>query len=187
MKPHVSRKTNYDMATATPEPPDLPADLVNQYKDALARIEDLRLVILLAFNAFEEVMRAFAAWRLGCTSDDLPKFLTNSPAFLFQVVQAGSTDKELGKQIQAFSELRNTVAHKFHQRTWKTKASAFVANVLAEPWPDETDQRRTMLIDAAFTIAINVAGHIDDLPARGPWPFPHLSLELVHAKKGPPK
>ncbi len=160
---------------------------MRQYKEALARVDDLRLVILLVFNAFEEVMRAFAAWRLGCASEELPTFLTNTPSYLFQVVQAGSKDKKLLDHIKAFRELRNTVAHGFHLRTWEAMAGAFVTKVLDKAWPESMEERRTVLVDAAFTLAIGVLAYLDELPPRGEWPFPHLSLELVDAKQNPTK
>ncbi len=43
---------------------ELPKELVEQYKTALGGITDVRLLVLLLFNSFEEVMKSFAAWRL---------------------------------------------------------------------------------------------------------------------------
>ena len=110
-----------------PDPHELSPELIQQYKDALSKATDLRLVVLLVFNAFEEVMKAVAAWRLGCALDDLPKQLTNSPSLLFDVVlTAEKSAKKLRDRARQLSELRNAVAHGFHKRKYKPLLSEFV-------------------------------------------------------------
>ncbi|MFC1841128.1 hypothetical protein ACFL1N_16285 [Thermodesulfobacteriota bacterium] len=100
------------MSEQSPVNFELPEDLIKQYKEALSSLSDTRLTILLLFNSFEEIMKSFAAWRLSCPIEELPKFISNSPHNLFEVTLVGPTAKELKKRTKLFSELRNIVAHK---------------------------------------------------------------------------
>src|SRR5262245_35424436 len=86
-----------------------PSDLFREYQAALSKIEDPRLVILLAFNAYEEALRALAAWRLSCSVADLNKMRT---AQLCDIVLAGMPG-ELATAADALNALRNDVAHRF--------------------------------------------------------------------------
>jgi hypothetical protein len=102
--------------SAKPEHPlELSAELIQQYKDALSKVSsDLRLVVLLVFNAFEEVIKAVAAWRLSCPLDNLPKPLTNSRSLLFDVVlTADKAAQKLRDQARLLSELRNESRSRF--------------------------------------------------------------------------
>ncbi len=92
---------------------------IEQYRAALSKVDDVRLVILLSFNAFEEAMRTLLAWRLRCHVDALPARL--QPSLLFELTLSGLDSPKLATACRKFSELRNTVAHKFHARTWKPK------------------------------------------------------------------
>jgi hypothetical protein len=160
---------------------DLPLELMQQYKDAWLRAsDDLRLVILLAFNAFEEVMKAYAAWRLSCGLEALPATLKNNSGLLFDVVLTADKDaRPLREQARKLSELRNDVAHGFHKRTYKGKLAEFVLTVSGEACPRYETKRREAFIEAVSTLALNIAVHINDnVNERAEFPVPVLSLEL---------
>lgn len=155
---------------------DLPPELVRQYKEALATVSDVRLLVLLLFNSFEEIIRSFAARRLTCPVSELP-FKNNSHS-LIELVLAGRTTKDLGKRIEKFSELRHTVAHKFHLNDYEQKLKAFVESNSSKPCPDAEPQKRKALINAFCDLTLDIAGQIDEIQPRGNWPFPSLSLEI---------
>jgi hypothetical protein len=159
---------------------ELPQELIQQYKDALGRVSsDLRLTVLLLFNAFEEVMKAFAAWRLGCRVSELPRSVANSPSLLFDLVLPDTTAKTLRSRTKLLSELRNDVAHAFHKHTYRPKLDKFVA---ADPQSlivgDSHPERVKALRDAVFSLAMDVAIHLSEMPGRGEIPIPILTLEL---------
>ncbi len=155
---------------------EFPPELIQQYKKAFADIQDVRLLILLLFNSFEEIVRAFAAWRLTCSVNELP-FKNNSHS-LIELILAGSAPKDLRMRIKKFSALRNTVAHKFHLNDYKQKLREFVESNSDKPYPDTEPKKRKVLIDAFCDLTLDVASHIDEIQPRGEWPFPFLSLEL---------
>jgi hypothetical protein len=164
---------------ATPKSPslDLPPELIHQYKDAWSKVSaDLRLVVLLVFNAFEEVMKAVLAWRLTCSVDELPSRLTSGS--LLGLVLTNSKDaKELRKQSELLSRLRNDVAHGFHKRAYKIKLAEFVKAVTGKPCPQR--QQKQAFIDAVTSLALAIAVHVSDhVDERGEFPVPMLSLEL---------
>jgi hypothetical protein len=79
---------------------ELPPELIQQYKEALNTVSDVRLLVLLLFNSFEEIIRSFAAWRLTCPISELP-FKNNSHS-LIEVILAGSPTKSLLKRVEKF-------------------------------------------------------------------------------------
>lgn len=172
------------MANKTPLEVELSSELIEQYKEALAGLSDMRLAILLLFNSFEEIMKSFAAWRLGCHIDELPEFLTSTPRYLFEVTLVGPSAKDLLNQTKAFRELRNTVAHRFHRDDYERKLEKFVETILKHPCPGSEDAKRKDLLEAVSTIALEIADYIDDLQPRGEWPFPFLTLELNALEPG---
>jgi hypothetical protein len=158
---------------------ELSPELIRQYREALASISDMRLVILLLFNSFEEVMKSFAAWRLSCDVDELPEILKNSPSFLFQVTLIGDSAQELQRRIKEFSKLRNSVAHGFHRKEYEEKLQAFVKMVLKKPCPVSGAAKRNALLEAVYALALEVASYLNEMPPRVVFPFPMLSLELM--------
>jgi hypothetical protein len=160
----------------------LPAELIKQYKDALSKAsEDLRLVVLLSFNAFEEVMRALVAWRLSCDAKDLPGPLKNSPSLLFDIVLAGGGDaKALRANTRLLSEARNAVAHGFHKRDYRVKIAAFVRSVSGKAWPSARRREGEEFVKAVAKLALAIAeyhvDYVDD--RRGDFPVPLLTYEL---------
>lgn len=155
---------------------ELPPELIQQYKEILATVSDVRLLVLLLFNSFEEIIRSFAAWWLSCPPSELP-FKNNSHA-LIDVVLAGSSTKGLRKRVEKFSALRHTVAHKFHLKDYQKKLKEFVESNSDEPCPTSMPQKRKALINAFCDLTLDIAGHIDEIKPRGDWPFPFLSLEI---------
>ncbi len=159
--------------------PEVPKELIDRYKIALGEVTDLRLVVLLLFNSFEEIMKSFAAWRLGCSVEDLPRAITNTSSILFQVVLIESTS--LRKVTQLFSELRNLVAHKFHQNEHEGKIIEFLDALKKHEFAGSVSVELTKdaLVYAVFALALEVAAVMLELPERTEYPFPSLSLELV--------
>lgn len=159
---------------------DLPKELVEQYKSALGGLSDVRLLLLLLFNSFEEVMKSFAAWRLGCSVDQLPRRVTNAPSLLFDLVLVDNGD--LRKRCDELSNVRNTVAHKFHTKEYEAKLNAFIEEFIEGEVPTDATRFRDALINSVFGLALDVATHFIDFPARGEYPFPFLSIELATHK-----
>ena len=171
------------MHTKTPLKIELPDELIQQYKEALVGLSDLRLIILLVFNSFEEIMKSFAAWRLSCQVDDLPSFLQNSASMLCEVILIGPAAKDLRSKTQSLRELRNKIAHDFHRDEYDPKLKDFVKKILKKPHLNSEAEKRTAIVEAVFSLVLDIASYIDDMPERGEWPFPLLSLELrVHTK-----
>ena len=164
------------MPTRKPLEVEISSELIRQYKDALAGLSDMRLIILLLFNSFEEIMKCFAAWRLSCHVDELP--FKNNTHSLIEVILAGTTTKGLRRRIDKFSALRHTVAHKFHLNDYEQKLREFVKSNSNKPCPDTEPEKRKALIDAFCDLTLDIASHIDEIQPRGEWPFPFLSLEL---------
>jgi len=155
---------------------ELPPKLIQQYKEALATVSDVKLLVLLLFNSFEEIIRSFAAWRLTCPVDELP-FRNNSHS-LIELVLAGRTTKALRKRIEKFTELRHTVAHKFHLNDYEQKLKEFIESSSDAPCPINEPQKRKALINAFCDLTLDIAAHINEIQPRGTWPFPFLSLEI---------
>lgn len=155
---------------------ELPPELIQQYKKTFAALSDVRLLILLLFNSFEEIIRSFAAWRLTCPVSELP-FKNNSHS-LIEVTLAGTASKGLRRRIDKFSALRHTVAHKFHLNDYEQKLREFVESNSDKPCPNTEPEKRKALIDAFCDLTLDIADHIDKIQPRGNWPFPFLSLEL---------
>ena len=153
-------------------------ELIRQFKHALASVDDIRLVVLLLFNAFEVIMESFLAWRLGCARDDVQDYHMSS-SHLFKITLPGPAAEKLRGDIDVFRKLRNTVAHKFHLQDYKPKIAEFVHRISGEPYPVADAAQRQALINAFFSLTLNIAGYLDDIPERGQWPFPMLSLELA--------
>lgn len=165
------------MPKTAPIPVDLPQQLIEQYKKSLVNITDTRLVILLAFSSFEEVMKAFAAWRLSCSIDDVPRFLTRSSNLLFQVVLIGKPG--LLQRAKKFAELRNNVAHKFHLGEYETLLANFIVDGPSKSQPPNEAEERRFLIETVFGLALEIAEECLNLPDRAEFPYPMLSLELT--------
>jgi len=163
------------MANKAPLEVELPGELIRHYKEAFAASSDMRLLILLLFNAFEEIMKSFVAWRLGCHVDELPELPSRS---LFDLTLVGPSAKDLRKVTRKFSELRNAVAHEFHMNGYEEKLKVFVESLLKHPCPDSEEEKREDLIHAFRTLAFDVVDYMDGIQPRGRWPFPFLSLEL---------
>ena len=166
------------MANQSPIDFELSQELIKQYKEALASLSDIRLTILLLFNSFEEIMKSFAAWRLSCHIEELPKFISNSPHNLFEVTLVGPSAKELKKRTKHFSELRNTVAHKFHLKDYEPKLIEFIKENLKDFHKTSIPVEPKVLLEAVVNLALDIASYIDEIQPRGKWPFPLLSLEL---------
>lgn len=115
--------------TQAPTDSNLPVALIDQYKKTLLSLTDTRLVILLGFSSFEEVMKAFLAWRLGCPIDELPKSITRAPDLLFQLVLVG--EPKIFQRTKKLAEIRNNVAHKFHLETYEGLLSDFVQDIFS--------------------------------------------------------
>ncbi len=158
---------------------ELSPDLIRQFKQALTSVDDIRLVVLLLFNAFEVIMESFLAWRLGCGRSDLPRFLTSSSRNLFEITLAGKAGKKLLGDIEVFCKLRNEVAHNFHLQDYKPEIAKFLHRISGEPCPEPDAAQRQAMINAVFALTLNIAAYYDDIPQRGQWPFPILSLELA--------
>src|SRR5438132_448529 len=90
-----------------------PVERAQTYLEAHDELKDLRWYTLLLFNAFEETMQMYLAWRLSCSEDELPPGPRNNPSALFDLVMIGA--KELRERAKLFSEARNHVAHRFHE------------------------------------------------------------------------
>jgi hypothetical protein len=155
---------------------ELPNELIQQYMKTFASLSDFRLLILLLFNSFEEIIKSFAAWRLTCPTDKLP--FKNNPNLLIEVVLAGSSIKEMRKRIEKFRNLRNSVAHKFHLNEYKQNLKDFIESNSNKPCPQTEPEKRKALIEAFCDLTLDIAGHISDISPRGDWPFPFLSIEL---------
>jgi len=166
------------MATKEAFDIELPPELIQQYKEALAALSDIRLITLLLFNSFEEIMKSFAAWRMSCHVDELPSFLTNNPSFLFEIVLIGRSAKKLRSRVGKLRELRNMVAHKFHRNEYKSKLENFVKEILDKPCLASELAKRKALVEAVFSLALDIAEYVDNTAQRGNWPFPFLTLEL---------
>jgi len=155
---------------------ELPPELIQQYKKAFSAISDLRLLILLLFNSFEEIVRSFAAWRLTCPLKELP--FKNNTYSLIELILAGSASNDLQMRIDKFRKLRNMVAHKFHLNDYEQNLKKFIESNSDKPCPDMEPEKRRALIDTFCDLTLDVANHIDKIQPRGEWPFPFLSLEL---------
>jgi hypothetical protein len=166
------------MTNKAPLEVELPSELIQHYKKAFAALSDMRLLILLLFNSFEEIMKSFAAWRLSCRIDELPKFIKVSPHSLFEVVLIGPSAKDLRKHTKEFSELRNAVAHNFHLNDYEEGLKMFIENVSKRPCPYSEEEKRKRLTEAVSLLALNIASCIDEIQPRGQLPLPFLSLEL---------
>jgi hypothetical protein len=156
---------------------ELPPELIQQYKETFAALSDDRLLVLLLFNSFEEIIRSFAAWRLTCPVDELP--FKNNTSLLIEVILAGTTTKVLRRRIEEFSALRNTVAHKFHLNDYEQKLTDFVKSNSNKLCLITESEKRKALTEAFFNLTLNIADHIKEIQPRGEWPFPLLSLELI--------
>lgn len=147
--------------------------LIRQYKEALADLSDIRLIILLVFDSFEEIMRSYAAWRLSCDVDEVPF----EGSQLFNVVLIGKSTKELRNRTEAFKALRNKVAHKFHRKEYESKLKVFVEKYKI-PYPHSNEGKRKALTEAVATLVLDIANSMGQTPPRGDFPLPILSLEL---------
>ena len=164
---------------------ELEPALIEQYKAALTTIEDMRLTILLAFNAFEEMMRAFAAWRVGCSVKNYPRHMQSAANLIAVVLVDDSPEvQRLRRQANAFKDLRNEVAHQFHRRQYTPALSSFVRDVLSTPLPTSALAKRRILIRAADRLTWEIALHLQHLHPRVELPMPMLQIELVdHVEK----
>jgi hypothetical protein len=165
------------MEKSQPISVELPPQLIDQYKKTLLNVTDIRLVVLLAFSSFEEVMKAFLAWRLSCSIDQLPRVITRTPDILFQVVLIG--DPKTYNRAKQFAELRNNIAHKFHLGEYEPLVAAFVEEVLGTKYPVAEIEQRQAVISAVFGLALEIGSHYLQVPDRAEFPFPALSLELT--------
>jgi hypothetical protein len=156
---------------------ELPEELIQQYMKTFTSLSDFRLLILLLYNSFEEIIKSFAAWRLTCPIDKLP--FENNSNLLIEVVLAGSTIKGLRKRIEKFRHLRHIVAHKFHRNDYKQNLKIFIESNSAKPFPKTEPEKQKALIGAFCDLTLDIAAHISDISQRGEWPFPFLSLELT--------
>ena len=157
---------------------ELSEDLIEQYKEALTSLSDIRLMILLLFNSFEEIMKSFVAWRLSCHIEELPKFISNSPHNLFEATLIGPSAKELKKRTKLFSELRNMVAHKFHLKDYESKLIEFIKENQKNSHKSLNSVEPKVLLEAVADLALDISNYITEIQPRGEWPFPLLSLEL---------
>lgn len=156
---------------------ELPPDLIQKYKETFAALSDNRLLVLLLFNSFEEILRSFAAWRLTCPVDE--KLFENNLNRLIDLVLAGTTTTDLRERIGKFKKLRNTVAHKFHLHNYGQMLTDFVESNSHKPCPITESEKRKALIEAFFNLTLSIADHINQIQPRGEWPFPFLSLEFT--------
>jgi len=99
---------------------------------------------------------------------------------LFDLVLVDNAD--LRKRCEEFTSVRNIVAHRFHTKEYEPKLNAFIKEFLKKEVPTEPDQFRRVLIDSVFGLALEVAPHFIEFPARGEYPFPFLSIELATHK-----
>jgi hypothetical protein len=153
--------------------PDIPTELIEQYKRSLAATTDLRLVIILLFSSFEEIMKAFLAWRLACRIDELPRL---TASLLFDAVLI--SESEARRKVKCLSDLRNSVAHKFHLLEFEAKAAAFVGT-LANSWPSDEKGRCNVMVVTVFALALEVGDAMMRVPNRSEFPFPELSFALM--------
>jgi len=166
-------------STATPTP----VDRAQTYLEAHDELKDLRWYTLLLFNAFEETMRMYLAWRLTCSENDLPGAPKNNPSALFDLVMIGS--KELRDLARLFSEARNYVAHRFHDGGYEDKVKTFAETTLSEKWPTSTDNELVFLARAAAMLSLKVGFHMQEVAARPATPFPTLTHEISFAAEYP--
>jgi hypothetical protein len=166
------------VAKPAPIAVDLPKDLIERYKAALAAQTDLRLVILLAFNSLEEVMKSFLAWRLSCSVDQLVKALPlASSGMVFRLVLIGQ--KNLAR-VEDFASLRNKVAHKFQLNDFEPVLQKFLAGWSNDPYPQDEAGKCKAVIGATLGLALDIAySYLNEMPDRAEFPFPFLSLELA--------
>jgi len=156
---------------------ELPPALIQQYKETFAALSDDRLLVLLLFNSFEEILRSFAAWRLSCPVDE--KLFENNLNRLIDLVLAGTKTTDLRERIGKFKKLRNSVAHKFHLNEYEQKLTDFIKSDSKKLNPISESEKRKALTEAFFNLTLNIADHIKEIQPRGEWPFPLLSLELI--------
>ena len=173
--------TNMHPATLGPT-----ANLVEKYRVALEKISDQMLLILLWFNVFEEIMRAYCAWRLSRKPEHLRE--RQSSGELFDLVIAPKEHPTLNKKMRLLLELRNLVAHKFHVDGYRAKLAEFIKAATGKEAPEEAQARQAAFIDAITNLALDVAQHLISLPVRDEeFPVPVWSFELQEAQRKPKK
>ena len=157
-----------------------PVQVTADFLKAHAELRDVRWYSLLLFNAFDETLQMYLAWRLSCTEDALPSAAVNNASLLFDFTLAGL--KDLRTKARAFAEARNAVAHHFHDGTYAEKLAAFVKSVGGKEWPSNEEEQLDVVADAAWTLSLEVGYAMQDVKPRPSTPFPHLTTEIKVAR-----
>lgn len=171
-------------ATTVSHTRNTPVERAQKYLEAHDELKDLRWYTLMLFNAFEETMQMYLAWRLSCSEDDLPGSAKNNASVLFDFVMIGR--KELRERAKLFSEARNNVAHHFQDAGYEDKVKTFAEAALKkERWPSNLDKQLVFLARAAAWLSLEVGIQMQDVPARPSTPFPQLTHEIQFAAQYP--
>ncbi len=96
-----------------------PVDIAAQYSAVLSQVQDMRLVILLAFNSFEEAVNTLLAWRWSCSREAVPDRL--SVGLACELLLCGLEVAPIRRAVDALRALRNEVAHGLHRDAWGPK------------------------------------------------------------------
>lgn len=147
------------------DPPKVdPLQVVREFMEAHQSIADLRLHVLLWFNAFESVMLTILAWRLSC-SERLPRLNSRT---LFELVLADQP--HLSKHCDLLCKVRNKIAHRFHQPDYDDDLQAFCKGLDAPAWPDDEKQKAQAFTFAIRHLAIQIAFEVAIVGERPSFP-----------------